>query len=426
LFDFSALPEEMRQEIIEQERQQQQRMRQESEAAADPSNAEDMDNANFLASLAPDLRQEILLTADEDFLRSLPPEILAEANILRERVAAQHRSRAETHARQNITNATNHAGARAGDTQQAARRRQRNGKIRVETDRQDVIYTPKALDGLGPLLTGGAIKSLFRLFYLLSPVQRQRIFQKLFLNLCRHSQTRHIFINMFPALLHNDKTFVMKLIPTDNHNTDSFCDDDFPPSRLIGIPPESGEDNAPVGSFGMSRRNEALSAFTAAACMPASSRGSNTSIPPTVARRIVMVLSSLAKSSPRICVGMIQNDTDSPTCLDRLLDLFKASLYTKSAKNLEQLLCLIEIVVGPLALLPKADVEVDLSSERATQGIEFVKVPRVVVSRERLHLLVNALRLEICNDTSFTKVNIISRRLSRVDDNRDFILGKKF
>lgn len=42
-----------------------------------------MDNAS--------LRQEILLAADEAFLNSLPPNIIAEAQILRERASAQHR-----------------------------------------------------------------------------------------------------------------------------------------------------------------------------------------------------------------------------------------------------------------------------------------------------------------------------------------------
>ena len=52
---------------------------------ADPANAEDMDNASFVASLVPDVRTEILLEADADFIRSLPPALRAEANALRER-----------------------------------------------------------------------------------------------------------------------------------------------------------------------------------------------------------------------------------------------------------------------------------------------------------------------------------------------------
>lgn len=44
-----------------------------------------MDNASFIATLPPDLREEVLLTADEAFLASLPPHLAAEANTLRER-----------------------------------------------------------------------------------------------------------------------------------------------------------------------------------------------------------------------------------------------------------------------------------------------------------------------------------------------------
>ena len=50
-----------------------------------------MGNASFIASLASDLRQEILLTSDEAFLTSVPPNIIAEAEILRERVSTQQR-----------------------------------------------------------------------------------------------------------------------------------------------------------------------------------------------------------------------------------------------------------------------------------------------------------------------------------------------
>ena len=44
-----------------------------------------LDNAAFIASLTPDLREEVLLTADTAFLASLPPEIIREAEALQER-----------------------------------------------------------------------------------------------------------------------------------------------------------------------------------------------------------------------------------------------------------------------------------------------------------------------------------------------------
>lgn len=44
-----------------------------------------MDNASFIATLSTDLREEVLLSADEAFLASLPPHIQSEALTLRER-----------------------------------------------------------------------------------------------------------------------------------------------------------------------------------------------------------------------------------------------------------------------------------------------------------------------------------------------------
>ncbi len=49
---------------------------------------EEMDNASFLATLNPELREEILLTAPDALLESLPPALAAEARTLREREAA--------------------------------------------------------------------------------------------------------------------------------------------------------------------------------------------------------------------------------------------------------------------------------------------------------------------------------------------------
>ena len=101
-----------------------------------------MDNASFLASLTPDLRQEILLTGDDAFISSLPATLIAEANVLRERVASQHRRRAEE-----TNNASNASGLGAtgarpagaaearpaqppeGQASASRGRRQRNGKL---------------------------------------------------------------------------------------------------------------------------------------------------------------------------------------------------------------------------------------------------------------------------------------------------------
>lgn len=52
----------------------------------------EMDNATFLATLAPELREEILLESGEAFIQSLPPVLAAEARLLREREASSRLS----------------------------------------------------------------------------------------------------------------------------------------------------------------------------------------------------------------------------------------------------------------------------------------------------------------------------------------------
>jgi len=81
---FRSLPVEMQLEVIASYRSESDGL-DSSENVTNPANAEDMDNASFIASLSPDLRDEILRTADETFLNTLPPAIVAEAQLLRER-----------------------------------------------------------------------------------------------------------------------------------------------------------------------------------------------------------------------------------------------------------------------------------------------------------------------------------------------------
>ncbi|CAM9941283.1 unnamed protein product, partial [Choristocarpus tenellus] len=81
---LAALPPDMRQEVLQQASAPI-RLREEGSEPADPSRAEDMDNASFVATLPADLRREILLTANDQLLNTLPPNLVAEAMMLRER-----------------------------------------------------------------------------------------------------------------------------------------------------------------------------------------------------------------------------------------------------------------------------------------------------------------------------------------------------
>ncbi|KAF5354781.1 hypothetical protein D9756_005295 [Leucocoprinus leucothites] len=76
---LDALPPELRAEIIQQEAMDRARQRAEESAAAQPGQGADIDPASFIASLDPSLRQTVLMEQDGGFLQTLPPHILAEA-----------------------------------------------------------------------------------------------------------------------------------------------------------------------------------------------------------------------------------------------------------------------------------------------------------------------------------------------------------
>lgn len=159
-------------------------------------------------------------------------------------------------------------------------------------------------------------------------------------------------------------------------------------------------------------------------------------LPPEVAKRIIETLGFLSKS-PRICLNMLvginfhDDCTDDPncglSCLEWLLNLLDCPLYSKSSTNLEQILTLLESVVAPLSNLPRlGDIEVEINKKdldtAAASGKEWITVPHPQVAPHRLKLLCSVLRLETCKDSSFQKVNMIAKRLCRVQENRACIL----
>eukprot|EP01012_Entosiphon_sulcatum_P054118 TRINITY_DN7464_c0_g1_i1.p1 TRINITY_DN7464_c0_g1~~TRINITY_DN7464_c0_g1_i1.p1 ORF type:complete len:3554 (-),score=564.91 TRINITY_DN7464_c0_g1_i1:189-10850(-) len=100
---LGALPADIREEVLQQERRMQEDQRralqqQQQQAApvatGPPPTAAEMDTGSFLATLTPELRQEILMTSDDAFLATLPPEMASEAYALRERALMRHARRA--------------------------------------------------------------------------------------------------------------------------------------------------------------------------------------------------------------------------------------------------------------------------------------------------------------------------------------------
>ncbi|KAK0485978.1 hypothetical protein IW261DRAFT_1662959 [Armillaria novae-zelandiae] len=82
---LDALPPELRAEIIQQEAVERSRRRAEdTEALVTAPGPVDIDPASFIASLDPTLRQAILLDQDDGFIQSLPSHMIAEAGVYRD------------------------------------------------------------------------------------------------------------------------------------------------------------------------------------------------------------------------------------------------------------------------------------------------------------------------------------------------------
>lgn len=87
---LDALPPEIRAEIIQQERQEQTRRENATTGGAGSVGvAVDMDPASFIASLDPHLRQAVLLDQDDGFIQSLPSHMLAEAQGFRDSIRSR-------------------------------------------------------------------------------------------------------------------------------------------------------------------------------------------------------------------------------------------------------------------------------------------------------------------------------------------------
>ena len=161
--DFlDALPPDIRQEVIEQQRE-----------PAAPT--QEIDNATFVASLTPELRRDVLLTANEEFLATLPPELVAEARQLQERAV---------HHRPIIGEARGH---------QPVRREEETKEI------SEIVSDPKLSSQLTPV-EDNFLELLMRALYLSAPVNPE-IYKSLILNLSANTRNRSMLVDGLTTLL---------------------------------------------------------------------------------------------------------------------------------------------------------------------------------------------------------------------------------
>ncbi|POW21744.1 hypothetical protein PSHT_02053, partial [Puccinia striiformis] len=184
--DFlDALPPEIRAEVIRSEVADQQRRRREDLArnttAAGSNQAPadtEIDPATFLAGLDPSLREAVLLEQDDGFISTLPPNLLAEVDALRDRVVRRQHAARSGRARDPLTGLPV---TTASPIPPVAK------KVPVKVDAVQV------LDRSG-------IAALVRLMFFPQPLRRHSL-QKVLVNLCENSRSRTELIGTLLGLL---------------------------------------------------------------------------------------------------------------------------------------------------------------------------------------------------------------------------------
>ncbi|KAH8107868.1 hypothetical protein BXZ70DRAFT_1014411, partial [Cristinia sonorae] len=173
---LDALPPELRAEIIQQESIERARRRAEPvaepEATAGGAQPSEMDPASFIASLDPQLRQVVLMDSDDGFIQSLPSHMIAEAGIYRE---------------QRPPRASAAAAAAPGVARTAATQASQPAKPVQQRDAIQLLDKP-------------SIAILVRLLFF-PEMLRKNLLSKVLVNLCENSKTRVDIFNLLLNIL---------------------------------------------------------------------------------------------------------------------------------------------------------------------------------------------------------------------------------
>ena len=166
---LDALPAEIRAEILREERLERDRRERQERGQETTRGPTEMEAADFIASLDPQLRQVVLLDSDDGILQSLPSHIIAEAGALRE---GSHRF-PRIHTLPIQTSSTT--------TPAPARK------------------TPQARDAI-QLLDKSGIAALVKLLFF-PQLSKKSVLNKVLLNLCENSKSRTELFNLLLSIL---------------------------------------------------------------------------------------------------------------------------------------------------------------------------------------------------------------------------------
>nr|XP_043618820.1 E3 ubiquitin-protein ligase UPL1 [Erigeron canadensis] len=185
---LAALPPDIQAEVLSQQRAQ----RIARQAEGQPV---DMDNASIIATLPADLRHEVLLTSSESVISALPSQMIAEAQMLRDRFMSNYQARS-SHI---LNNQRNGSGF---DRQMAINR---GIGVSIGHRASSTIaksFTVREIDGEA-LLDTDALKALLRLLRLTQPLEKG-LLQRLLLKISAHASTRGVLVYLLLDMIKSE------------------------------------------------------------------------------------------------------------------------------------------------------------------------------------------------------------------------------
>ncbi|KAJ6625623.1 hypothetical protein B0H10DRAFT_1782772 [Mycena sp. CBHHK59/15] len=174
---LDALPAEIRAEIIQQEAIERARRRADAASGAPTGAPAEIDPASFIATLDPNLRQAVLLDQDDDFIQTLPSHMIAEAGAYREGRAPRRQL-------------ASHLATRSAAARMVPGVASSSSTSRKFVPQHDAIQ----------LLDKPGVAVLVRLLFF-PQVLRKTLLFKVLVNLCENAKTRTELFNLLLNIL---------------------------------------------------------------------------------------------------------------------------------------------------------------------------------------------------------------------------------
>ncbi|XP_040383322.1 E3 ubiquitin-protein ligase UPL1-like isoform X1 [Oryza brachyantha] len=322
---LAALPPEIQAEVLAQQRAQR---IVHSQPIGQPV---DMDNASIIATFPPDLREEVLLTSSEAVLSALPSALLAEAQMLRDRELSRYRARGS------LFGGSYRLGARRlpADNHTVMDR-----GVGVTVGRRvisTVLGSAKSKDVEGnPLLDSNALRALIRLLQLAPPLSKG-LLQRLMFNLCAHSFTR---VTLIGHLLNIIKPEAEGLNRWDRMTTYRLHGCQW---NIVYAQPQSANGLPPLVT------KRLLEVLTYLASNHPSVAGLLVYFDPSTNSNCMILKHVKETSQEGLQSDMTQTPSEGYTPILLFLKLLNKPLFLRSRVYLEQLMCLLEVVVNNAA-----------------------------------------------------------------------------